>query len=1107
MELKRRSALLAIESFYYGQKRNGPGKPGNLDTQWNLLSIGRENGVQLKQPKGQVVAAVIGDPLSGKSSFLNALAEELVFPHRNKNKSSLVQWAVSEEVQKGEWPALLLRVVERFPAWEPKALATVRTCNQVMGGRLKGLQLVEVPSPTNLPQEDLEVIHYMLSKVDLVVCLMDSQAKEPLSDDMMALLTNLLAIEDAPPLHFLLAKADLISRESDRIRLIAKASRMLQERLGRGRRGFEILPVSTGDLNVLLDILELDNADEADGADVGAKQGTMGTPKWDAGRVRTWQLTQDLIAQRMKEALQAMEVDVQALKGALALQRHDPQAANNHLIWCGAAFGIVTAVVPFILDEEDASLVPVFMAATMVMACVCLLLAFFLSRGASKPAPGVADIVAEQERFLSVVEKQCEALKNDHDFPTNGEIQGEAQRNPEDRTDRERAMSSIGSPAGQKVRLNVVALVGEGIIGKFLVSIDGDALVEDLASQIRSALARAKVEGRLLRLTNTKQAQLPSEERVGDALRDSEEVLAVLVNEPEDEALRQLAPELGDALSFTRTTAPFPHLSPAEAPTQRAVDRLEALKNTRSVAPMSILSSMDNCKDKPPGPQEIFQEDLQPPANSAPGPDCKEPCFRSIRCDWEVEQLTPKLREYIAARFSEMHEMPADPGHAYIIVSMRPRERPGSVVSPLPIHYSVARVDIIEFERLCGRRVQEIRARLDFFQRCLEALRSLLERGADREDYAPNMLPYSYKPGKEFGTLLQEVDEKSFGQVEGFRPLLVIDMAGAVGKYSVFIKAAVKRLMYSFLVAKSRFNIISFSRGKVVAWEDHLVPPVAQKLREAEDFVDKLQPAKRTCILQALCWALQSDADAIYLLTSGFPKYADTDYCRAEIRSQNKRQLPIHVIGVQCEAEAEIELRRLAEENRASFRPKTFNETLSAEKCLDLVNAGRSAAPCQRLRDHQLSIGGQVDILEVMIKEQEIQTTDWLEEQKCANRILLTSASQHPVPNVQQARYAAGRMVVNQLCRNPPPPLRDLLQPQTPKSAKSRVTELFKTSQTAPKRSEKRSENVRPPSVHNPWDRPSGILKVSQVASKDKSLLPARNGQANNESHFYELAR
>eukprot|EP00438_Fugacium_kawagutii_P020347 Skav210239 [mRNA] locus=scaffold1929:1501:3056:+ [translate_table: standard] len=145
--------------------------------------------------------------------------------------------------------------------------------------------------------------------------------------------------------------------------------------------------------------------------------------------------------------------------------------------------------------------------------------------------------------------------------------------------------------------------------------------VEDLASQIKSALAKAKVEGRLLRLTNTKQAQLPSEERVGDVLRDSEEVLAVLVNNPEDENLRHMATELGDALSFTRTAAPFPHLAPAQAPTQRAVDRLEALKCTQSTAPMSILSSMDGCKDKPPGlnlkgPKEIFQEDLQPAVSS-----------------------------------------------------------------------------------------------------------------------------------------------------------------------------------------------------------------------------------------------------------------------------------------------------------------------------------------------------------------------------------------------------------------------------------------------------------------------------------------------------------
>merc|ERR1712211_134133 len=76
-----------------------------------------------------------------------------------------------------------------------------------------------------------------------------------------------------------------------------------------------------------------------------------------------------------------------------------------------------------------------------------------------------------------------------------------------------------------------------------------------------------------------------------------------------------------------------------------------------------------------------------------------------------------------------------------------------------------------------------------------------------------------------------------------------------------------------------------------------------------------------------------------------------------------------------------------------------------------------------------------MDITEVMISEQVIQITTWLEEQKCANRILLSSATQHPVPDEQQARYVAGKMVVNQLCRAPPPPLRDMVQ-GTPMSAR-----------------------------------------------------------------------
>jgi len=363
----------------------------------------------------------------------------------------------------------------------------------------------------------------------------------------------------------------------------------------------------------------------------------------------------------------------------------------------------------------------------------------------------------------------------------------------------------------------------------------------------------------------------------------------------------------------------------------------------------------------------------------------------------------------------------------------------------------------------------------------------------------PNMLPYSYKQDEEFGSLLEEVDEGTFGQAEGFRPVIVLDTSGPLGQHLVFVKAAIKRLMYSFIVAKSRFNIITFNAaGKAVTWEDRLVPPVAQKLREAEDFVDRIQPAARTDLLEAVRWAVQScEADAVYLLTSGFCKTSDVEYCRADIRSRNLRQMPIHVIGVQCEARTEITLRRLAEENRGSFRHKSFRSKTSVAGCFaQLLKTRRSGPPgTLRKKEQRLSIGGQLDILEVMVREQEIQTTDWLEEQKCSNRILLTSATQNPVPDVKAARYAAGRLVVNQLCRCAPPPLRELL-----KGEKRHRRNFRACSARDP------SEDFRRPSVQNPWDRPSGVVKASQVAMCEKGIHPAR-AALGKQSPGYEYAR
>ena len=50
-----------------------------------------------------------------------------------------------------------------------------------------------------------------------------------------------------------------------------------------------------------------------------------------------------------------------------------------------------------------------------------------------------------------------------------------------------------------------------------------------------------------------------------------------------------------------------------------------------------------------------------------------------------------------------------------------------------------------------------------------------------------------------------------------------------------FIKVALKRMLYSFLVAKSKFNLVKFAtNGRPMLWERELVPPTAHKLRDAE---------------------------------------------------------------------------------------------------------------------------------------------------------------------------------------------------------------------------------------------------------------------------------
>jgi len=503
-----------------------------------------------------------------------------------------------------------------------------------------------------------------------------------------------------------------------------------------------------------------------------------------------------------------------------------------------------------------------------------------------------------------------------------------------------------------------------------------------------------------------------------------------------------------------------------------------------------------------PGPAETFEEDLFELA--APKGDSQKRFPMSS--DWTVEGLSPKLREYISTRFREANVTAADPGNSFIAVSMRPRARAGAMPS-VAIHYSIARIDIVEFERLCGQKIQETRGRADHFRRCQQALGSLVDKGASGSEYAANMLPYSYRAGGDFSDLLSEADMPTFGQVEGHRPTIVIDNSGATGESLVFIRSALKRLLYSFFVAKSRFNLLKFSpNGKPTAWANGMVPPTAQVLREAEEFLDGIRPVKHNHsanLLEGVQLALaHPEADAVYVLTSGLPRRCSLETALRSLRSMNIRDLPLHIVGVECEPKAELELRRLAEDNHGSFRHKrftvgqnTFASSLGSSGSVDI----KQSVGSNDNDDARLTISGQQTILEIMVDEQEMHTVDWLEEQKCANRLLFTTQSQQAVPDAAEARGIYQRAVLSdqkRQSRDSDSHLQQLvdahigrpspLAPLAPVAAAGYGAGAERRRAAARASSQPRAaaDGIRRPSVVNPWDRPGAVIKTSQMVGK-----------------------
>jgi hypothetical protein len=310
------------------------------------------------------------------------------------------------------------------------------------------------------------------------------------------------------------------------------------------------------------------------------------------------------------------------------------------------------------------------------------------------------------------------------------------------------------------------------------------------------------------------------------------------------------------------------------------------------------------------------------------------------------------------------------------------------------VQYSVARVDIAEFENLARKQVQQARLQMEYLEKCRIGLEGLQKRGHKPSEVCKTLLPFKWRDTQEHEALLQEALGHSFNSVENFRPVILVDTANIHGEQLQYVQAALKRLLYGFVAGKSLFNFVHFpkeARGLARAWATGMVPPAASSLREAEEFLETLEPAHRVNLLDGIKTALSLECDAIYLLSSGYDRRYDPNFLLQAVRSLNLREVSIFTIGIDVNTDQdEVFLRRLAESNHGDYKAKALVQQATASLG---CSQGMRKPAVSHPRTTKMTIGGQAKIVDVIFEEHKRHEALWLEEQKCANRLLLASAS------------------------------------------------------------------------------------------------------------------
>eukprot|EP00931_Biecheleriopsis_adriatica_P081279 TRINITY_DN5459_c0_g1_i1.p1 TRINITY_DN5459_c0_g1~~TRINITY_DN5459_c0_g1_i1.p1 ORF type:complete len:914 (+),score=200.36 TRINITY_DN5459_c0_g1_i1:167-2743(+) len=422
-----------------------------------------------------------------------------------------------------------------------------------------------------------------------------------------------------------------------------------------------------------------------------------------------------------------------------------------------------------------------------------------------------------------------------------------------------------------------------------------------------------------------------------------------------------------------------------------------------------------------PGPSEEFEIERLPYETMKVDHPCDPVQLTSYDNDWLVENLSPRLREFILSRFqpdliTEPKYVPSigkfvgakflQTSGSFVSVFMRPQTAISSDANAtMPVHYNIPKSELYLFQRQAQSQIDELQQHQEVFKASLRALNALIGKGMSESELVNNMLPHTYDAYTEVeGTMLEAEKPLLPMSKAGSYPVIVVDTSGAVAEHLPYVRAAIKRCLHLHVAGKAGFQLLRFNpaTGEPRLWAQDMMAPTDTALQAAEDWLDQLSQAGGGNLVKAVRFALAfKQCDEVYIISSASSyKESEHDHVIANMRLANKREVAIHTIGVEPEPMGELLLRNISESNHGDFTLKSFraqgvgraNAVSRADSRwtswrTNLVNE-KSRQLSDSFKAQRMGIGSQIKILEVMCREEAQKEGSWHEEWRCAQRLL-----------------------------------------------------------------------------------------------------------------------